>query len=587
MRLDETVAPSAEDPQIRKMPLRTGATRFKGWIGFLRRDSISIVAHAVVATLVAVPLVRPGYLLLLDFTLARHVRVHWRSSDAFIGPVSSAPFESFIWLLHKTGPLAAFLVVFLLVFGCGYAMNRAVAAIVPRAGATARITAGVLYAVNPFTYVRLVHGQINVLAAMAVLPLVTVALVRVRRQPTLGRAAALGLTIAAVGFTSVHVAGMLLVLIPVLLVVVGWPGFRPLLVAGVVALAASSWWLVQAAFQPLPPFTGADLDAFATQPRGWTSAGHVAALYGFWRFGEFPLPRDGIWVWPLTFAPIAILIVWGAVRWFKIKRSAAIGLAGLAVAGIILAAGASFPPTAGAFRWLYRNVPGFTVYREPQKWSAVVLFAYAGLASPAVSALTEWTDRGNRAPDHPRLIRLESIMVAATLLGIVLFYGRTMIMNTTTLRTSSFPADWYAVNERINQQPARVLVFPWHMYMTFDFTGRRIANPAPVFFDAPVLASEAPDHGSIRAYSRSPDSLLVERALLKTRTPSGLLEALSKLCTPWIVLFKAADWEGYNWLETSGLYRTLDGPTIRLYRVPALRCSRGSSDSGRSLGIHI
>jgi len=541
----------------------------------------SAAVHAGFGVLVAAPLLRPGSLLLLDFVYGPDVVVRWNQAPSVQGPVNHAPLQALLWLLRMTGPPAAFLFVFLLIFGMGYAMNRAIARVVPQTGNATRIVCGLLYAVNPFTYTRLVHGHVGLLAGMAVVPLLAIALVRLKEYPSAGRALVFGSTIAIVGFTSIHMAAMLVLLVPALLVIVGRPGARWLAISAGAALVLSSWWLTQWVSTPPPPFGADDLTAFATVPAGASAPGHVAALYGFWRVGEFVLPRDGVRAWPLTFAPIAVAIVWGFIYWWTMRRRAAVTLAALAILGIALASGTSFPPTAGTFRWLYTTVPGFTVFREPQKWVAVVLFSYALLAAPAVDRLARFAD-----PPESGSHRFPTALVAAMLacIGLIAFYGRSMILNFDALRPVRFPADWHTANDTMRREESRALIFPWHLYITFPWTGNRIANPAETFFDVPVVASDSIEVGSIRTQSRNPESHAVERVVFDDGGHDLLDETLAGLCTRWVVLYKTADWETYAWLDSSPiLTRAFDGPTIRLYRAAIPDCTKPSGRFG--LGI--
>lgn len=536
-----------------------------------RSDRNSVAVHATAALLVSAPLLRPGYLLLLDFVYGPNVTVRWQQAADIQGPVNQAPFQAFLWLLQWIEPGGSFLFVWMVVFGLGYGMNRAIRRLAPAAGTGAAIVGGILYAINPFAYTRLVHGHVGLLAGMAVFPLVVIALHHVKQHPAKRTAVLLGASVAVAGFVSIHVAGMLVILIPAVVLAIGWPGRRAAAVAGLTTLALSSWWLAQWILADPPPFTGSDLNAFATVPQGFTSAGHTAALYGFWRVGEFALPRDGVWAWPLTFAPIAVAVLWGAVLWFKARRRVAIAMSALAVLGILLAAGTSFPPTAGIFRWLYETVPGFTVFREPQKWVAVVVFAYAILMAPAVDRLIRF------ASPEPRIagrVPFERATVVVACLAVIGFYGRTMILNFDVLRPVRFPADWHAVNDTMRESPSRALVFPWHLYISFTWTGNRIANPADTFFDVPVVSSDSIEVGTIRTQSRNPESHAVERILFEEGKRDELPNLLASLCTRWVVLYKAADWESYAWLDSSpALTRAFDGPTIRLYRASIPRCT--------------
>src|SRR5688572_17333475 len=74
----------------------------------------AVLWHGFLALIVAAPLMRGGYLLLLDFALVRRVAVVWQPTAATPGPVNSAPFEALSWVLTRLGYVAGPLLVFAL-----------------------------------------------------------------------------------------------------------------------------------------------------------------------------------------------------------------------------------------------------------------------------------------------------------------------------------------------------------------------------------------------------------------------------------------------------------------------------------------
>lgn len=68
----------------------------------------------------------------------------------------------------------------------------------------------------------------------------------------------------------------------------------------------------------------------------------------------------------------------------------------LALLGVFLAKGAN-PPFAGVFIWLYQNLPGFVMFRDPTKFYVLSSLSYAVLISFAIGAFSTIVLRGQRS----------------------------------------------------------------------------------------------------------------------------------------------------------------------------------------------
>src|ERR1041385_7746537 len=85
-----------------------------------------VLWFGVVSLVIASPLMRGGYVLLLDFALVRHVKVQWWPTLASPGPQNIAPSEVVLWVLARLGPLGGPLLVFSIFFAAGVGMYRLV-----------------------------------------------------------------------------------------------------------------------------------------------------------------------------------------------------------------------------------------------------------------------------------------------------------------------------------------------------------------------------------------------------------------------------------------------------------------------------
>lgn len=540
-----------------------GLRRLAGQCPFLWYGALALVISA--------PLMRGGYLLLLDFALVRHVPIQWQPTAAVPGPVNTAPVGVVLWLLARLEAAAAPLLVLGIFLLMGLAAHQAVLRLVSPDHRVAAFFAGTVYALNPFTYERLMQGHLFLLAAYGLAPFVLVAANRLLEQPQARSALMLGALITVIASTSIHYLAMLpLVLIPFFVLrsetwsrdVLRWGA-----VALVVVIVANLWWIVGVfRVQPGELVTTRDVEAYATQPESPAVIGNVAALYGFWRH-EFRLPKDGVAYWWLLLLPIAGLVVDGGVSSVKDPRLRRLGIALLVIipVAIVLASGTSFSPTRGLFRGAFDNVPGFKLFREPQKWVAVLPLCYAILGAIGLDRLLQPTKTRNETKRERRLIA--SVGVVAVLIPCA--YAWTLLWNWDRLRPVRFPSDWAAAEQTMRDGGGgRLLFLPWHLYMTMSFTGHRVVNPAPSYFTGPVISGDNVELGNIRSQSQNPVSRRIEAVIFNSDEQANLEPTLRDLCVRWVALAKETDHESYRWLfELEGLQTALDGPTITLFRM--------------------
>src|SRR5439155_11742941 len=98
------------------------------------------------------------------------------------------------------------------------------------------------------------------------------------------------------------------------------------------------------------------------------------------------------------------------------------------------------------------------------------------------------------------------------------------------LHPVQYPASWAAVQEVTtrDQRPGGILVLPWHAYLGFGWNDDRIVHqPAPLYFDRPVLTATSLEFGDAilpgeDAWSRS--------ATPSVLGPTSLVPYLPRLC---------------------------------------------------------
>jgi hypothetical protein len=529
--------------------------------------------YCAIASAVAAPLLGGGYLLLLDFVVVRNVPVEWWPSPANQGPFNAAPTAAILWLLSRLGWAAGPTIIFALFAGMGLAAHKATVELLRPRRQVASFFAGTLYVINPFTYERLIHGHIQFLAAYAILPLALLTFRDFLAEPRLKSAAAFGATVLGIVWTSIQMTAMLPLPLILLAVFCSGPSSRKAFLWGSAVLAGLAvinlWWIIGAfAASPGAAIGSADLALYATQPRSNGVIGNVAALYGFWRT-EFRLPKNGVQGWWVILIPMGLLVATGFIAMLKTTRLRGLAWA-LAISmfvSLILACGISFAPAAGVFRWTIGNVPGFKIFRESQKWAAILALGYAILGAAGLD-LALAPGKGLPATSSSRRVTA-LVGIIAVLLPIA--YAWTLVWNHGRLTPVRFPSDWAAVDRVVSKQPDRMLFLPWHLYISLSFTRRRVVNPAPYYFSVPVVSGDGVEAGGIRTQSTNPESRDIERALFTPEGRSAFADALIRRCIGWVVLARESDYRGYAWIEgTRGIEQVLDRPRMRLWRVTDL-----------------
>lgn len=120
------------------------------------------------------------------------------------------------------------------------------------------------------------------------------------------------------------------------------------------------------------------------------------------------------------------------------------------------------------------------------------------------------------------------------------------------LKPADYPEDWYEVNDFLNldKQDFNVLFLPWHLYMDFKWLPtpqKRLANPAQVFFDKPVIQGDNMEAG-VYSSSMSPVSGYIQNLLQNKDGLSNFGKFMVPLNVKYIILTKEVDFKQYFFL---------------------------------------
>jgi len=527
-----------------------------------RPRPLGAVYFAALAVAVwALSLFTNGYVLLGDmvFTPAMH------PPTSLLGPGHGTMDVTLVynlaWLVSRVigAVLLQKAILFLIVFLAGYLMYRNV----PASRQWSRLFAGTLYAINPFTYTRLLMGQWGFLLGYALLPVVFASVVKTVRKPTPGRCAVTSLWLAGTALLSLH-AGALALLVAVFVAVfelVKRPGAWRAVVAVVSVLLLfvllSSFWIL-----PLLERNGqaesigkADLTFFAT--RSTSHAGiavSVIGMYGYWKTQlDSLMPRKYVPLWFIFGFLLLLLALYGYLGYHaEPGRGRSLGALGLLmIVGFFLALGSRAWVTGGLFSWLYNNVVALRIFREPQKFVALIVFGYCVIGATGTDRFL--SRRQALEPERPKRRINRLAVLPLILIALTCFYSFRMFGGLWgQAKAVSYPSSWSDA-QRILQKDSSdwaALYLPPYWYMRFDFTksDNTITSPMPFYFKNRYVMLTPLGVGPF-VLDQQPVDRYVTAALDSGRTRGNLGAMLAPLDVKYVVMSLNQASVGFRFVE--------------------------------------
>ena len=503
---------------------RVGAGRRGPTAGWVR----AVAVPAVVTAWCLHPLLLPGYILQVDSVFGPQAPLSW-------GGVG-APLTLLTHLLG--GALAGRLYVAGALYLCGFGPM----VLLRRRSWLAQLPAGLLGALNPWVYERLIEGQWGIAAALGILFLWLAGWEALQRKPGWRRAALCALLGWSAVVLDVRTVGMLVVLAGASLLWhrawrnrswLRWGAASFLILGAMLLYAVPPFFLGHGngTYYAVQHFSKADLVGFrAAASPTYGLWPNLAGLYGFWaeRLGRIPLLNAGAPWWPLSTAALVALAVAGAFARRERAWLLPAGLFGLALAGST-ATGVG----QNVFLWLMERVPLVGAYREPEKWSELWLLALVVLGAEAVIWLA--TRPGPRWAAELAGVAA-TVMVLATLFPAGAGALREL---PATILPVQYPAGWTRaaayLQEHVSPQ-APVVVLPWSLYEELPFTGKVLtANPAHVVFPGNLISPNDLQIPGVVSEAKAPGNLAQVAAHPRTGS-CALQRTLRRLGVHWAIV---------------------------------------------------
>jgi len=443
---------------------------------------------------------------------------------------------------------------------------------------------------NPFVYDRALYGQFGILLAYGCMLFTIAYLFKAWQTLDLKNLRWAAVFNAVTFLFSLHFIFLLLPFY--LLFAIGLYGKRREIKAGdggkkllpslllyllIVAVLNANWLIALfVTTSPLTNFvqqgiTNQDLVAFATAGKNGAEVfRNVLLMSGFWGKDQFRyLDLTTTPGWQRSFILLAPLILYGVYRGLRRPgRGAKIFTASLLavfVLAVVLAVGIKSGLTRNFVMFLYDHLPLYKGLREPQKWVADIIPIYLFFLTLGAARLAKVKVVVNNRIVGGLLLAAVIVMQAPSLL-----WGFNRQVHQTP-----YPDDWYQVNKLLLSRSAtshecsdQILFLPWHLYMSFNWIGKIVANPAPAFFACPVISGTDMEWGGIYDNSTDPNGAAVA-AWLAARGKGGALK-LAGSPIRYIVLAKELDYASYLWIKDLHYVKPLlETRTLFVYEVKA------------------
>lgn len=572
------------------------SNRFEWLIPFLPYILFALLSLAILSNLLL-----PGYVLVTDMVFGPIVPAQGiYTTGVVLGGGNALTAFSILLGYAIPGWAVEKLYLFLVFFLSASSMYR----LTGRVGGPARYYAALLYAVNPFVYVRILSGALGLALAYSILPLAFLYFIRLLRPSgrKLQSAALPALLFSLTAVFDIHTF-VLLVGLSLLYFIVWlfynfrdvWARLRHVYVqAGLFiafTLALNVYWIYsarQASGQILGSFTFLDAVAFASRPTLFgNTMFSIMAMYGFFRTG-YLYPVD-LAPWLIALLPLFIfLALYGFLAEFRnrVRGPVATTMIIAMVISVVLATGISSPLTAPIYTFLYNNLPLFNGFREAQKFVALLVLSYAFLGYFGLLQIEQMASR------HLRLRGSKHSLIAAFAVLLIILSVSSPLLYTYMelggfdgqLNNVMYPHSWYVARSIIesNVSDNSVLFLPWHTYMFYNWSGTLFASPFSNFFPGNLIYGGQDTYlGGQGAQTGFASGMMLQ--ILKERNSiHNLGNLLSLMDVKYVFLSKSADFYRYGFLysqhdlrlllntSTAALFLNLH-PVYRAYVTDQLR----------------
>lgn len=243
----------------------------------------------------------------------------------------------------------------------------------------ARLYAGILYTINPYTYIRLIVGYQYIFLAYVMVPLLLKVFINILERQQKKEIIKFTFILSIVAF-NIHM--LIIALIIMIIIFIFWFNkYRDIritklfAISGIFFILLNSYWIIPvltAKNTIVDNITDKDYEVFVSKG----SLFDIAGMYGFWREG-YSYAKDFIPGWQILYLIILSLTIIGFLTYYKDDKIGYIvnAIAIVGIIGFVLALGIK-----GPLYLLYEfDNPILKGFRDSHKFVAMLVFSYATL----------------------------------------------------------------------------------------------------------------------------------------------------------------------------------------------------------------
>ncbi len=507
------------------------------------------MTYLVIASIGVISFLSNKYLFLLDLN---PILNSYRVLEPFYGKYTPVSGGLPVNLISAIIPAELFqkIMLILILFLSGYSMYNLASKFT--SSKTAQFYAGLLYMLNPYTYIRIVVGHWLILLAYAILPLAVKYFIELLDKKDLKSTIKAVLITTLVAFNA-HTLFITFLILSILFLFRLYKDksinlIKPIAIAFALFIALNTYWLIPLFTAQketiLSHISSEDLAVFAPRIESVSALFTLASMHGFWRPG-YIYAKDFLPFWWILFVFILFLAVHGFVSYYRHERLGIYvkAFAVIWLVGLILAAGIR-SPFADFFKFLFDHIPLMKGMRDTHKFVTMLCLSYSCLGALGLAEI-------EKSLENKKLLKKAVILA---ILLVPLIYSFTFFNGFAgQIKPTDYPNDWYKVNEFLNKDKDdfRVLFFPWHLYMDFHWVpnkDKRIANLAPLFFDKEIISAKNIEVPGIYRQMYTPYQVYIDYLLSKRNEITNFGELVSILGVKYILLTKEVDYKNYFFL---------------------------------------
>lgn len=553
--------------------------------GLEENDYFYFALFFILSLIVMWNLLLPGYIITLDMVFVPNISktVENLFYGFHNGFYNIAPLYFLIYLLSFAIPLWTIekIILFSILLISGISAYK----LCPSENRCGKLFAGILYMINPFTYVRFLAGHWHTLLGYAIAPLVIFSFINLFKNQTKKNIIKSAFWISLTGIFNAHYLFMILFVFLVFVVFriaikikghnksgIVKIGKSVLCILGIF-LILSIYWIVPfltAEENILNQIDEGDMLFYRSQPDiAFNTIFNTLSMHGFWR-GGYDYAKYHIPHWYLMFVFILFLSIYGYIESKSEYKPAFLVIA---IASLVIAVGITSSYFKGMYEWLFENFFIFRGMREPHKFVGLLALFYSFFGGIGVGAFAKAWKKNQ-----------DKIGLAVVILALIIpfLYSYTMLFGFNGwLKPVDYPHDWYELNDFLNndKDDFNILFLPWHMYMDFKWiqnSDKRIAVPR--FFSKPMIKGDNVEIDFLYSQSANPISKYIEFLLKNGHEINNFGELVAPLNVKYILLTKEADWLNYLWLKNQTdlelvkdtenflVFRNTN-PTAKMYQV--------------------